>query len=331
MEKNTRWQDVQALWRANSWLYGLLGLLLGLILQPLLVALHTDAAALLRDAVPHILGGVFMVLLIDRLYLRRHSSSEIETLRVRLLQQVAGQSNQLAVRAIADMRMHGWLMGEHGMLAGVNLANADLHDIDLSGANLSEARLGAADLTGTNLAHADLTRAEMFSVRMQGAVLKHTQMNDANLFSSKLKRCVFHAASAQNVDFSYTTLEAADFEGANLHGARMLSAMLRNVNFRAAQLGSVNFTNADLMNANFEGAHFDENTLLPDASTWTPQTDLRRFTDSTHAEFWRSTSKLSPAYHQKEDDTPHEKSPRAAGLNLDWQPKPHSGGGKLLG
>ena len=41
---------------------------------------------------------------------------------------------------------------------------------------------------------------------------------------------------------------------------------------------------------------FDENIILPDDSNWIPETDMTRFTDVQHPQFWRSDSLDSPAY-----------------------------------
>jgi hypothetical protein len=40
--------------------------------------------------------------------------------------------------------------------------------------------------------------------------------------------------------------------------------------------------------ANLSRPEFDQNTKLPDESHWTPNTDLRRFVDPEHPEFWKS-------------------------------------------
>jgi hypothetical protein len=56
---------------------------------------------------------------------------------------------------------------------------------------------------------------------------------------------------------------------------------------------------ANLLNANLTDAKFDETTVLPDAvweyvtqtdinitGYWTPDTDMSRFTDPEHPDFW---------------------------------------------
>jgi hypothetical protein len=58
----------------------------------------------------------------------------------------------------------------------------------------------------------------------------------------------------------------------------------------------IGLSGANLQGADLTGAKFDENTTLPDGTKWTPDTDMTRFTDPEHPEFWRSDIKWSPAY-----------------------------------
>lgn len=318
-----RWNEVKAIWQDNRWLYALVGVFVGLMLYPVLASLRADFAALLQALVPHAISGAVIVFLVVRL-VRADQTNDTESLRTRLLQQVAGKSNYLAMRGIDDMRTHGWLSGEAGVLAGANLSGADLHDIDLSDVNLERAQLGSADLHGVNFSGANLRRVEMFNVQMRGAVLMGANLTDANLFSSKMKRSTFRRAEMARADMSYTVLESSDFVDANLQDTKMLSAMLRGVDFSRAQLGGANFTNADIMNADFSGATFSEATVLPDGTAWSSTDDIARFTDSTHPLFWRSTSKLSPAYHDQSTPKVVPTKQPTAGLGLDFRPNKRS-------
>jgi len=42
-----------------------------------------------------------------------------------------------------------------------------------------------------------------------------------------------------------------------------------------------------LINTRIEGAQFDEDTILPDGTHWTPETDMTRFTNPKNPDFWR--------------------------------------------
>jgi hypothetical protein len=82
-------------------------------------------------------------------------------------------------------------------------------------------------------------------------------------------------------------------------GADLGCVNLNDANLRTANLRGTNLQGADLSGANLQGAHltdaiFDEDTILPDAeydsgiypSYWTPDTDMARFTDPDHPDFW---------------------------------------------
>ena len=103
-------------------------------------------------------------------------------------------------------------------------------------------------------------------------------------------------------------LEAANLQGARLWGAELQRARLRGAKLQGARLWGAKLQGAHLGFANLQGASlvvattFDENTWLPDSTKWTPDTDVARFTDSNHPEFWRSSEPDSPAYQPKEQE-----------------------------
>ena len=71
---------------------------------------------------------------------------------------------------------------------------------------------------------------------------------------------------------------------------------LQEADLRGANLQEANLWGANLQGADLGGATFDENTMLPDGTKWTPGTDMGRFTDREHPDFWRSDDPASPAY-----------------------------------
>lgn len=68
-----------------------------------------------------------------------------------------------------------------------------------------------------------------------------------------------------------------------------------------ASLQGTVLAQANLQNATLDSSEFNEETLLPDDLYWTPDTDMRRFTDPTHPDFWRSDDPASPAWSGKEE------------------------------
>jgi hypothetical protein len=86
-----------------------------------------------------------------------------------------------------------------------------------------------------------------------------------------------------------TSLQNADLWGTDLVGARL----------HHSKLQGTFFMNADLTDVDFQFSEFDGTTTLPDGSKWTPDTEMRRFTDPSHPNFWRSDDPRSPAYRGK--------------------------------
>jgi uncharacterized protein YjbI with pentapeptide repeats len=128
--------------------------------------------------------------------------------------------------------------------------------------SLRGAYLRMANLEGANLYMADLQEADLMMANLQGAYL-------ANAFLQK------------------ATLSGANLQTANLTSAYLQRASLFRADLREASLYWANLQGAYLEGANLEGAHFSEGTRLPDGTNWTPDTDMARFTDPDHPDFWR--------------------------------------------
>jgi hypothetical protein len=88
--------------------------------------------------------------------------------------------------------------------------------------------------------------------------------------------------------FVRANLRDADLNGAYLRGASFEKAMLIGADLRGANLFGTVFTGADLSNARLDGALYNEKTVLPDGTFWTPAVDMARFTQPDHPDFWRA-------------------------------------------
>ncbi len=199
------------------------------------------------------------VLIIDTLNRRRERRLEERRTREQLTRQMGSQVNEVARRAAEELRAAGWLTDgslQEADLRVANLEEAKLWDADLQGVNLQWAKLKKANLNGSVLVGANLTQANLQAAKLNGA-----DVRGANLFEAKLYRVGFRDAK----------LTDANLSGAHCEGAH--------------------FVNADLEGVNFEGVFMDEFTVLPDGCNWTADTDLKRFTDDSHPQFWRPTTK----------------------------------------
>lgn len=112
---------------------------------------------------------------------------------------------------------------------------------------------------------------------LRGAHLVAAHLEGANLIFAHLERAL---------------LMDAHLEGAHLVAAHLERAFLMAANLERAHLGAAHLEGAFLQDAHLEGvrlggASFDETTTLPDGTRWVPDTDLARFTDPDHPDFWR--------------------------------------------
>lgn len=151
----------------------------------------------------------------------------------RLIRQLGSRANSIALNAVEELSVRGWL--SDGSLEGRRFVQANLQGADLLGAELEGVNLGGANMEGVNLNVASLAGATLAAANLKGAILADTVLGDA------------------------------DLREADLTEAHVL-------------------------------AYFNEGTLLPDGTHWKPGTDMDRFTDPKHPEFWRSDHLSSPAY-----------------------------------
>ena len=200
------------------------------------------------------LAGALATYGLLELFIKR--KEEEETKKADLIAQMGSRVPGEAIRATEELRRHGWLY------------DASLQGANLGGANLQGAYLGGAKLQGTILSRANLKGAFLCGANLQATFLVEAILWDADL-------------------------TWADLQGAYLQGARLMSTKLKNADLTGADLkgailAGTNLEGAILVEANLQGAEFNKHTTLPDGKKWTPDTDMARFTDSKHPDFWRS-------------------------------------------
>lgn len=174
-------------------------------------------------------------------------------------------------------------------LTGANLAGAWLFEANLLFAILDEAVFtpdtqlpnGEPWTPDTDMARFTDPRHPDFDAYLCGRNLTGMDLNGANLNREWLNDANLAGADLSDADLEWAKLEGTDLEGANLRGANLTRADLEEAN---------------LLNADLTGAIFTTRTTLPDGSRWAEDTDMSRFTDPAHPDFWRSDEEWSPAY-----------------------------------
>lgn len=251
------------------------------------------------------------ILILDRLAERREDRRREAELKARLIREAGSDVNSIAKQAVYELREHGWLTGESGLLKSekfwnANLANTNLEAINLSkanflGANLTNTNLSTANLSQTGLENVNLEEANLFNANLYRADLSGSNLTGSNLGFANLSKAVLWNINLANADLKY-----ADLTNASLFIANLDSVNFTNSNLSKIICSQTIFTNTNLQNSNLTGAmlsniKFDEKVILPDAKHagedaygnpiydkyWTPDTDMTRYTDPNHPHFWQ--------------------------------------------
>ena len=104
--------------------------------------------------------------------------------------------------------------------------------------------------------------------------------SDAILWGSDLSYAVLAETNLTCADLTDSDLTGADLTGANLTSCNLTGAKLKDANLGKAILKNADFTAAELSNAKLTATIFDESTILPNGSNWTPDVDILKFTKS---------------------------------------------------
>ncbi len=121
-----------------------------------------------------------------------------------------------------------------------------------------------------------LANADLEAARLAGAHLTHANLSNA----------VLRLADLQDAHLLGADLQGAFMQGANLASALLWDANLEGAKLKGANLKGTNLNGANLKDAALSDDSFDENTTLPDDTHWSQGTDLSRFTNPKHPNFW---------------------------------------------
>lgn len=196
------------------------------------------------------------VLIIDGLNRRRDAKQEAAHEQDALARQLGSRLPDVTARAVEEARKRGFL------------TDGSMQERDFQGASLEEAKLWKADF--------------------QGANFKWAKLKSANLNAACLLSATFVQANLQTAELNSVDARAANFHEAKLYRAACNRSGFQHADFTGAHLEGVKLHNADLRGAIFTRAFFDETTIMPDKQPWTPTTDLARFTDPAHPQFFQA-------------------------------------------
>lgn len=216
---------------------------------------HFDLMTFLNDYYANIsteLGSIAItVVIIDHLARWRDKYEEENRARRELIVQLHSTDPVTVLNVMNQIRALGWLFDNS--LQATDLSRVNFQGFQLDEAQLQNVNFEKANLQGVSLAKANLQLANLY----------RTDFANAKLWG--------------------TDLEGAILDDANLRGADMRGANLRNVKFvhpDKLQVSNLDYSHRAKYTC-------DENTILPDGTKWISETNMRRYTDPEHPDFWQ--------------------------------------------
>jgi len=180
--------------------------------------------------------------------------------------------------------------GATAALDGLQLINADLAGINLTGTsvqaaqmiqvNLQAGNLEEAQMQGSYLSHCQLDNARLEEAQLQGSYLMQLSAKEVQAYASQMQGTRFSGAQLQGAklraaQLQDAQLDHAQLEGAQLQGAQLQGANLQHANLSGAQMGRHHVFTTNLKGANLSGAtgltQAQINECLTDASTVLPE------------------------------------------------------------
>lgn len=196
-----------------------------------------------------------------------------------------------ALRALTDYRA----TRDRGEWRRLMLAGADLRDTDMSELNLDECDLAGAVLDGARFVGASLVRSSLRGASLLGADLSFANLDRADLEDADATAASFANASLKKADLGNCRLHRADFSGADLSRANLYQADLKAANLTGALAEHANLTGAVLDDAVLTSVrgqphlHSPSEQLYPATTTGWPAARLGASQLAKLAELYLST------------------------------------------
>lgn len=142
-------------------------------------------------------------------------------------------------------------------LSSCSMERATLRDVDFSGANLDRADLSKTDLSGAKLTHASLTKTILERASLDKTVFDFARLGEARLRGATGAETSFRRALLDGADLKQAKLPRACFEGASLRRVDAARCEMVGGDFRNADLRDANLRPANLAAADLRGALLD--------------------------------------------------------------------------
>ncbi|MEM9955178.1 MAG: pentapeptide repeat-containing protein [Chloroflexota bacterium] len=220
------------------------------------------------------LGVLATILVLNQFNQRRDK----HTLKQLLLMQVRSPEHYAATTALEWLRTENWLERDtfkHTRLERINWNNMYIGDLSFESTHIRQCSFG-----GTQT-YSNFERAKIYDTTLDDADLSLSNFRDATIWN-----CTFVASRIIEGDFSNAELQRCQFWGADLIKANLAGAIFYDcIIAGTTSLEGANLMGCSLEKSLMENLRLSSETILPDGTSWTPDTDLAKFTDRNHPDF----------------------------------------------
>lgn len=157
-------------------------------------------------------------LMLDRRLLRAPPEADVHkiarTLTLTVLRRLDGERKALVVRFLLETTLL-----DRGNPAVINMQDANLEYVHLSGAYVKYAPFDGVDLKHASLDHAGFANTSFVDADLRGADLSHTSLGQIDLSEADLRGASLRGADLDSARLGGARLSGADLRGATLNGA----------------------------------------------------------------------------------------------------------------
>lgn len=257
----TRWQEIEKIWKDNRWLYVVAGILIGIVSVPAIEQITGDLNNLIGNLVPETIGIIFTVLILNRAADNRAK----QEIKQQLLEDLKSTSVSPAVNALDRLRRESWLEDNYFVEKDLQCANwegAYIGGLNFEGVDLRKVNFrNVSSYDGNDYQYANFRNSNLLNAHLEGAYLVKAHMEGANLIKAHLQNASLIGANLENANLWMANLKGANLSAASLKGAYLRQVNLENVSWSSEYLPS---------------------TTLPDGRKWSKQEDVERFTNPEH-------------------------------------------------
>lgn len=242
------------------------GFALGIVAAMILGQNGNSLPQLVQNFAMELVVAFIALLFLIRWYQGYEGQKILKASQQRLLEDMVNPSPDIMTPALQELRKNNWHKGSDSLLQGAHLEQVNFEGIEMDWGNLRRASLQQAKLKGANLCGTNLSETNLTEADLREANLRYANLGGANLRNADLTDAYVARAN----------LARASLKGANLSGANLTMTDLSGTDLSDAKLDGAIISAADGY-VQHASSFFSEQTILPDNTRWTPQTDLARF------------------------------------------------------